>query len=158
MSLLDQSSFWFLRHGETVANAAGRIAGALDTPLTDRGRDQAGRAADQLQTQGIAAIWASPLVRARDTAQIVADRLGLPVRLLPDLAERRWGDWEGLDRSVLVRAATPPHPVLIVAHSGVARVLRARLLGGDDEAAQIGNAIPLRFVRHGQEWRWSGIA
>lgn len=178
MSLFDQSGFWFLRHGETVANAAGVIAGALDTPLTALGRQQAAQAADHLVGQGIAAIWASPLVRARDTAQAVADRLGLPVQLLDDLAERRWGAWEGLDRSVLVRSATPPggegpqefadrvwrglqaiappHPVLIVAHSGVARVLRARLLGGD-EVGQVGNAIPLRFLRQGQEWRWTGL-
>jgi len=179
VSLFDQSSFWFLRHGETIANAAGRIAGSLDTPLTDLGWEQARRAADSLLGHGIAAIWTSPLRRARDTALVVADRLALPVQQVPDLAERHWGAWEGLDRAVLLRSATPPggegpqdfadrvwrglqaisppHPVLIVAHSGVARVLRARLLGGDDAAGQVGNAIPLRFVRQGQEWRWSEI-
>lgn len=84
-----------VRHGETTWNAALRMQGQLDAPLSPRGRWQAGRAAAALQGEGIDAIVSSDLSRARDTAAPLAERLGLPVATDPGLRERAFGIFEG---------------------------------------------------------------
>ena len=85
-----------VRHGETDWNAAGRLQGHTDRPLNEYGRSQAQALADRLAGDGIDAVYASDLARARETADIVAARLGLPVAVDTDLRERDWGNWEGL--------------------------------------------------------------
>jgi broad specificity phosphatase PhoE len=85
-----------VRHGETDWNAEGRLQGHTDTPLNELGRRQALTLADELAGDGIEAVYSSDLARARETAEIVAGRLGLPVVLDPDLREKDWGTWEGL--------------------------------------------------------------
>jgi broad specificity phosphatase PhoE len=88
-----------VRHGETDWNAEGRLQGHTDRPLNDFGRRQANELADRLAGDHIAAIYASDLVRAKETAEIVGARLGLPVVVDPDLREKDWGSWEGLTSS-----------------------------------------------------------
>ena len=74
-------AIWFLRHGESVANAAGRFAGqGDDSPLTEKGRTQARQAAHRLP-DGLTWIVSSPLRRARESATIVR-RIG--VRLIDE--------------------------------------------------------------------------
>ena len=85
-----------VRHGETDWNAEGRLQGHTDRPLSDYGRRQARQLADELAGEELAAVYASDLARARETAEIVGERLGLPVVLEPDLREKNWGSWEGL--------------------------------------------------------------
>jgi probable phosphoglycerate mutase len=85
-----------VRHGETDWNASGRLQGHTDRPLNDYGRRQARELADRLADDGIAAIYASDLSRAKETAEIVGARLGLPIVIDADLRERNWGSWEGL--------------------------------------------------------------
>jgi len=77
-----------VRHGETDWNAAGRLQGHTDRPLSDHGREQARRLADELAGEDLEAIYASDLARARETAEIVGERLQLPVVLDPDLREK----------------------------------------------------------------------
>jgi probable phosphoglycerate mutase len=84
------------RHGETDWNRDGRWQGHTDTPLNERGRDQARELAAQLAGEPIAAVYASDLARARETAEIVAASLGLEVRADPRLREIHFGGWEGL--------------------------------------------------------------
>jgi broad specificity phosphatase PhoE len=81
------------RHGETDWNAERRWQGHSDPPLNERGREQARELAAALD--GVDVIYASDLARARETAEIVAARLGLEVRLDPRLRERAFGTWEG---------------------------------------------------------------
>ena len=85
-----------VRHGETAWNAEGRWQGHADIPLNARGREQAATLAELLAGERIAAIYASDLSRARDTADIVGARLGLPVVSDPDLREIDVGPIEGL--------------------------------------------------------------
>ena len=83
-----------VRHGETDWNREGRWQGHSDTALNDTGRAQARRVAEQLQD--VDAIYSSDLARARETADIVAAELGLPVLEDERLRERSFGAWEGL--------------------------------------------------------------
>lgn len=84
------------RHGETEDNRPPlRFQGWRDTPLNDRGRGQARELASKLAGRGIASIWSSDLSRARETAEIVAHALRLPVCLDARLREGYRGRWEG---------------------------------------------------------------
>ena len=86
------------RHGETDDNVPPlRFQGQRDTPLNDTGRAQARELAERVAAHDppIAAIWASDLSRARETAEIVGARLALPVRLDARLREGWRGEWEG---------------------------------------------------------------
>jgi broad specificity phosphatase PhoE len=82
-----------VRHGETDWNRDGRWQGHSDTHLNEVGREQAARVAGELD--GVDVVYSSDLARARETAEIVAQRLGLPVRLDERLRERSFGAWEG---------------------------------------------------------------
>jgi probable phosphoglycerate mutase len=85
-----------VRHGETAWNVDQRIQGHLDIPLNDTGHWQARQLAGALAREEIAAIYASDLQRAAQTAQPVAETIGLPVCLDEGLRERAFGDFEGL--------------------------------------------------------------
>ena len=93
----------FARHGESLWNAAGRWQGQADPPLSPRGREQARALAASLAAEGVTERVSSPLARARDTAQIVADTLDLPVRFEPRLRERDAGACSGLTVEVVKR-------------------------------------------------------
>jgi probable phosphoglycerate mutase len=84
------------RHGETDWNAERRWQGHADVPLNDRGREQAAELAERLVGERLEAIYASDLSRARVTADIVGERLGVPVADDPDLREIDVGPIEGL--------------------------------------------------------------
>jgi probable phosphoglycerate mutase len=85
------------RHGETDWNRAGRWQGHTDVPLNATGRAQAAALAERLRGAGIGAVVASDLARARDTAEIVAAALAVPLAFVdPDLREQRFGRFEGL--------------------------------------------------------------
>jgi len=84
-----------IRHGETAWNVDTRIQGQLDVPLNDVGRWQARRLADAVADEGIAAIYASDLLRAFETARAVADVTGREVVTDVGLRERHFGAFEG---------------------------------------------------------------
>jgi probable phosphoglycerate mutase len=83
------------RHGQTAWNSSRRFQGQIDAALDDTGRAQAVHAAGQLATLGPQLIIASDLSRAAETAQALADLVGLEVRRTPALRETHGGAWEG---------------------------------------------------------------
>ncbi|PXW93842.1 phosphoglycerate mutase [Sphaerotilus hippei] len=84
-----------IRHGETAWNVDTRLQGQLDIPLNDRGRWQAARLGAAMGEERLAALYASDLQRARDTALAVSGRTGLPVQQDEGLRERRFGCFQG---------------------------------------------------------------
>jgi 2,3-bisphosphoglycerate-dependent phosphoglycerate mutase len=147
-----------VRHGETDWNAEGRLQGQTDRPLSDYGRRQARQLGEQLAEEelagdGLVAIYSSDLARARETAEIVAERVGLRVELDPGLREKDWGTWEGLtaverDRVEFVGESTEDHRermlrslnriserhpgggrVLVITHGGSMRRVQTAALG-----------------------------
>ena len=101
-ALGDPTTLFLLRHGETPLTVQRKFSGrgGVDVGLTDAGQRQAERAAsvlvERLGTTRVAAVVASPLLRTRQTAQAVADRLGLAVETDDDLEEIGFGEWDGL--------------------------------------------------------------
>jgi len=89
-----------VRHGESTWNAVSRWQGQADPPLSPFGERQAEDAGARLaEIASITAVWASNLVRARRTADLIAQRLGIAqVREEPRLRERDVGAWSGLTR------------------------------------------------------------
>lgn len=84
------------RHAEGEDNVGGFLVNAIDShPLTPLGREQAAGLAQVLRTEKVAAIYASPITRADQTARIVGDALGLPVSTMDGLREMELGEWEG---------------------------------------------------------------
>jgi phosphoserine phosphatase len=85
-----------VRHGETEWVRERRFAGSRDIPLTEVGRDQCAAVARALAGATVAAVYASPLERARASAELIAEPHRLPVRIAPAFAEMGFGAWEGL--------------------------------------------------------------
>jgi broad specificity phosphatase PhoE len=144
-----------VRHGETDWNAEGRLQGHTDRPLNEHGRRQAKDLAERLAGEGADAIYASDLLRAKATAEIIGTRLGLPVVIDADLREKNWGNWEGLtgDERIhvefegestqahrermlrAVRRIVERHPgqrVVVVTHGGSLRRIQAAVNGVAD--------------------------
>ncbi|MGH3034812.1 MAG: histidine phosphatase family protein [Gaiellaceae bacterium] len=93
------TTIYLARHGESDWNVENRFQGLTDRPLTDRGVEQAGELADFLADEPLDAVYASPLLRALATAEIVAARKGMEVTPLAALREVDVGSWAGLSRA-----------------------------------------------------------
>lgn len=89
---------FLVRHGATVLTTEDRFAGATDVPLSIEGREQASRLALRLAAEPIAAVYASPLGRTLETAEIIGAPHGLDVETRDGLREISHGRWEGLTR------------------------------------------------------------
>lgn len=84
------------RHGETDYNAAGRMQGHLDSALTEVGWNQARFAAPALARFEPELVIASDLRRATDTATVLTEAIGVPLRLDKRLRETHLGEWQGM--------------------------------------------------------------
>ncbi len=91
------------RHGQTEHNAGGIHQGQLDTELSDRGKREVQAAAPELAARAPSRIVASDLVRAADTARLLARAIGLEVHYDPRLREIDVGAWTGLTREQVAR-------------------------------------------------------
>ncbi|NMB61848.1 MAG: histidine phosphatase family protein, partial [Chloroflexi bacterium] len=89
----DVTRLILVRHGRTSANQAGRIGAIKDYPLDETGKEQAARVARRLKRDfPIAVIYASPILRTKQTAQAVADEFGLgDIQFRDELKEYYFG-------------------------------------------------------------------
>jgi 2,3-bisphosphoglycerate-dependent phosphoglycerate mutase len=172
----------FVRHGESIANAEGWLAGHHDAELTQRGQTQALSLREQLKDWK-GRVWSSDLRRAADTARLA----GFAPVMHPELRERNGGAWEGASmrdlrndgrmrtmlswedappggesqrrlalRVITFLAAQPPSPTLVIAHGGVIRGLIGLLDGHAVEAigrTRIENAVPIRRAIAPDSWQ-----
>lgn len=148
-------TIYFIRHGLSELNAKGKIAGHTETPLTKVGREQAKLAGNQAKALGIEHIITSPLSRAYETAKIMAQEVGYPLKNIevnPLFVERNFGvmemqpyqpdtDYDGITDAeatdvLLARAeqavnylkSLPYNKILVVSHGSTGRALRHHLV------------------------------
>jgi broad specificity phosphatase PhoE len=91
--MLAHDRVYLARHGQTAYNLEGRFQGQQAVPLDETGRAQAAELAERAGAYGFAALWCSPLLRALETAAVVAQRIGLQAREDARLMETDAGDW-----------------------------------------------------------------
>ena len=167
---------YLIRHGTTTLNVQNRYRGRRDVPLDAQGWADAVDAARQLSPVGLTAVYAGPLRRTINTAQVIADECRIPdVRILHGLVNLDYGEWEGMtaeeaamfDPSAFQlytddpsRALCPNGERLTDAQE---RMIEAvRLIGSRHEGervAAVTHAVMIRLVvarlldRHGSSWR-----
>lgn len=100
---------YLIRHGEVEVAAAGKLLGFTDPALSDHGLEQAGRLAENLACTQLSAIYSSDLLRARQTADAIAERHRMKVRPRAALREINMGEWE--DRTIAAVHAEAPERV-----------------------------------------------
>jgi broad specificity phosphatase PhoE len=163
------AEIWLARHAETEWSKARKHTGRTDLPLTDEGRRHAATLAERIGGRRFAAVFSSPLSRARDTAEIAG--FGDQLQLRDDLLEFDYGDYEGITTAdirkarpdwnlwrdgspggerpddvgrrvdrVIAEAVEVDGDVLLVAHGHVLRVLAARWV---EEPASFGGRLAL---------------
>ncbi len=93
MSRRPSHDVYLARHGQTAYNLEGRFQGQQQIPLDETGRAQAHELAERAARLEFAELWCSPLLRARETADILAARIGLEPREDARLMETDSGDW-----------------------------------------------------------------
>ena len=148
---------YFTRHGQTVWNVENKICGATDIELTQLGRQQADSLGEIIRSSElqIDEILCSPLIRAKETAERIAAKTGIPLRVEPRLKEQCFGKYEGTPRNgeefalaktsfinsygdgetmlrlaariynLLDELARDDKVYLLAAHNGIARVVRS---------------------------------
>lgn len=89
------TKIFLLRHGETEWNIEKVFRGRAEVPLTENGKMQAKFAAEHLKGKGIKAIYTSPLIRAKETADIVAEVLNLKCISDERITGLNFGEWQG---------------------------------------------------------------
>jgi probable phosphoglycerate mutase len=145
-----------VRHGETAWNRERRMQGTTDTPLSDVGRAQARALGRRLAGRDFAALYASDLCRARDTAAIIAEHTGRELITDPRLRERSFGVFEGLTAREIEERFPDEHarfasrdPDYEVPGGECARVFSGRCIGCLSEIAGRHRGDEIVVVTHG---------
>jgi broad specificity phosphatase PhoE len=135
------------RHGETDWNREHRWQGHSDTPLNDTGRAQARALAEELATESIDAVYSSDLIRAHETARLVAEPRGLEVIAIRDLRERSFGSVEGMTTGEI--QARFPGIELPWSDGETRKALTDRVLGALHRIAETHPDASVLVVSHG---------
>jgi broad specificity phosphatase PhoE len=99
MTLQTTTRLYLVRHGATQSSTEDRFAGSVNIEISEEGKFQVGRLAERLADDSIAAVYCSPLVRAVQTAEILASPHQLPLIHEEGLREIHHGHWEGMRRA-----------------------------------------------------------
>jgi broad specificity phosphatase PhoE len=145
----------FVRHGETAHNREGKFQGRADVELSARGLEQVARLATRLATADIAAVYSSPLARARQTAMAIAAVAGCEVEADNRLIELDYGEWDGrplVDIDAREWAAwradptfAPPGGESLIAVTGrVASFCRERLADREINVIAVSHVSPIK--------------
>jgi len=151
-----------IRHGATDSWRERRFAGSRDVPLAADGRLQAEAVGQALRDAAVAAVYTSPLARARTSAEIVAKAFGVEVCAEPAFSEMAFGAWEGLTRDEVAarfpaematwratpHLAVPPGGETLPAVDARVRagLAELRALHGGDTIVLVSHAIVLRLL------------
>lgn len=103
---------FLIRHGETTGDLEDRYGGSYDDHLTDRGRAQIATTAEILTDSGIEVIFHSPLIRARESAEIIQETIDCNLQVVDGLRERHYGILTGLTKT----EAVEKYPEAVEAH------------------------------------------
>jgi broad specificity phosphatase PhoE len=98
----DRTLVYLVRHGQTALNESGVLRGLLDPTLDETGQRQAANLGEVLGPRRPSLVAASPLRRARETAQPIADRAGLTVTTDGCLLDRDYGRWAGTPKETVI--------------------------------------------------------
>jgi len=151
------TQFWLARHGQTDWNVEGRWQGqAAPMPLNAAGRAQVEALAACLSGLSFEALFSSDLTRARETAEIIGRRIGLPVMVDPRLREINLGAWEGMLGTDVARlypaelAERERDPAYARAPGGEsAAEVAARVWAAADDIARAHPTGPVLVISHG---------
>jgi len=141
------ATVFLARHGQTDWNRDRRWQGHADEPLNETGREQALQLADTLAHVPFAAIYASDLARARETAEILAGPHGLPVRLDPRLREVDVGDLSGVP--IHLGGNERPLDLFVTEQPEAFEEMRGRVIAALLEIAAAHDADRVLVVTHG---------
>ena len=153
----DLPEVWLARHGETAWSRTGRHTGRTDVPLEPAGEAQARQLGARLKGHAFAEVWTSPRVRAVRTAQLAGFAAA---RVVDDLAEWNYGEFEGLRRAEIegfapgwdvFRDGAPGGESAEEVQARADRVI-ARLRAGGRRARVRARALPARARA-----RWIGL-
>jgi probable phosphoglycerate mutase len=90
---------YLIRHGETEFNRLGVFRGRYEVDLNDRGRRQAGEIGEALKDEGLEKLFAGPLSRARETAEIISGVIGVEIEIDEAFNNIFLGDWQGVEKA-----------------------------------------------------------
>ncbi len=170
------AELYLIRHGTTTLNVQNRYRGRRDVPLDAQGWADAVEAARALSPMGLIAVYAGPLRRTINTAQVIADECRIPdVRILHGLINLDYGAWEGMtseeaamyDPEMFKRYKTAPGQAICPNGERLtdaqARMIEAVQLIGErhkgERVAGVTHAVMIRLVAakllnlDGEEWR-----
>ncbi|HSX04693.1 MAG TPA: histidine phosphatase family protein [Rhabdochlamydiaceae bacterium] len=171
-----KKNFYFVRHGQTETNALNLLNDERDVPLTAHGRKQALVIRPIIEQLPIQTICVSPLLRARETKDIIAQNLLCEVVIIEGLRECTGAVWEKIDafertglmckevesyqRRVIAglnKALEHPDPILVVAHGGFHWVM-SHHMDIIDYQKEIGNCVPVYFSYSEKGWAAKHLA
>ena len=104
---------YIIRHGRTDWNDRHKLQGRTDIPLNEEGRRMADAAREEYRDVALDICWSSPLIRARETAEILLRGRGIPIFFDDRLREMSFGKYEGIENSFCI----PGHPVNVIFQS-----------------------------------------
>lgn len=148
MTILSTFDLLLVRHGQSQHNLD--QTGGDDSPLTELGRRQAERVGHYLAGRyQITALYASPMQRARETAEIINQNLGLPLQFLPDLREAEGPYWAALNRFSNPLQALEGGPVAAKELSAFYAEFQARVVRAAREILRVHPEGQVLVVSHG---------